>query len=236
MSKTNHGSKGKEILEDPNAILDKLKGSEEFFEKNKKPITYVLGGLIVVILAFFGYRYWQDQNNEDAQIAMYDAVFAWEKDSLKRALEGDPKSDGMGLLDVADSYSGTDAGNLANYYAGVALLKQGKFDEAIEQLENFKSNDLLLQGLVYSLIGDAYSEKKDFENAAEYYSKAVNYKSNETFTPRYLMKLGLTHELNKDFTAASEAYKRIVEEYPNSTQITDAKKYLAKTEGLAAAK
>lgn len=236
MSKTNHGNKGKEILEDPNAILDKLKGSEEFFEKNKKPITYVLGGLIVVVLAFFGFKYWQDQNNQEAQANMYNAVFAWERDSLKRALEGDAKSDEMGLLEIADTYSGTDAGNLAKYYAGVALLKQGKFDESIEQLENFKSNDLLLQGVAYSLIGDAYSEKKDFENAADYYSKAVNYKSNETFTPRYLMKLGLAHELNKDFTAASEAYKRIVDEYPNSAQITDAKKYLAKTEGLAAAK
>jgi hypothetical protein len=30
------------------------------------------------------------------------------------------------IFKIADEYSGTDAGNLANYYAGVALLKYRK--------------------------------------------------------------------------------------------------------------
>lgn len=227
-------NKGKEVLEDPNALLDKIKDSEEFFERNKKAILYVVGGLLVAVLAFVGYRYNQNQNNQAAQEEMFNAVFAWERDSLKTALEGN-KSD-KGLLEIADEYSGTDAGNLAKYYAGVAFLKEGKFDEAIEKLENFKSNDLLLQGLVYSLTGDAYLEKKEFDQAINKYSKAASYKPNEAFTPRYLMKLALANELSKDYGAAVEAYDRIIQEFPLAPQVQDARKFKARAEGLLAAK
>jgi TolA-binding protein len=234
MTKKNQAVKANEILEDPNAILDKLKGSEMFFEKNKKAITYFLGGLALVILAFVFYKYQGNQKNEDGQIAMYNSVFAWEKDSLKTALSGD-KTD-VGLIDAADEFSGSDAGNLASYYAGVALLKEGKYDEAIEQLNNFKSKDLLVQGMAYSLIGDAYLEKKEMDNAVEYYNKAVQYKPNEAFTPKYLMKLALAQELNKDYSSAVESYGKIVDEYPTSSNVNDAKKYKARAEGLSAAK
>jgi TolA-binding protein len=234
MAKTIQGNKGKEVIEDHNPLVDKFNDSGEFFEKNKKPITYVLVAIALGVLAFVGFKYYQKERNETAQAEMYNSVFAWEKDSLKTALEG--KAEDKGLVDIADEYSGTDAGNMATYYAGVAYLKQGKFDEAISSLDDFKSNDLLLQGLSYSLIGDAYMEKKEFDNAAEYYGKAAKYKPNETFTPRYLMKLGLAQELNKDFAGAAESYGKIVDEYPTSAQLADAKKLKAKADGLAAAK
>lgn len=235
MSKKNQGNKGgADILEDPNALREKIQDSEVFFEKNKKIITYVGGGIVLAILAFFFFKYQKDQSNETAQGEMYNAVFAWEKDSLKTALEGDKTN--RGLLEVADEYSGTDAGNLASYYAGVAFLKEGKFDEAIEQLGNFKSSDYLLQGLAYSLIGDAYMEKNELPEAINYYKKAANYNPNEAFTPGYLMKLGLAYELNKEFKSASGAYDQLIKDYPASTQVREAKKYMAKAEGLSAAK
>ena len=225
--------KAKEILEDPEAIIEKIKDSEEFFQKNKKIIYIITGVLVALGAGIFFYQYQTKQNNETAQSEMYNAVFAWEKDSLKLALQGDKTT--VGLLDIAEDYSGTDAGNLANYRAEVAYLKQEKFDDAIASLEQFKSNDLLLQGYVYSLMGDAYMEKKEFESAAEYYAKASNYEPNKGFTPNYLMKLGLAFEQQKDYTSAVEAYDRIVKQYPGSRSYNDARKFKARAEGLAAA-
>jgi hypothetical protein len=49
----------------------------------------------------------------------------------------------------------------------------------------------LVQARAYSLIGDAYAEKKSFGDAIDYYKKASEYKSNKFFTPSYLMKLVL---------------------------------------------
>jgi hypothetical protein len=36
-----------------------------------------------------------------------------------------------------------DAGNLANYYAGMAYLNTGKYNEAIDYLNKFKSDDIV---------------------------------------------------------------------------------------------
>lgn len=225
--------KAKEILEDPEAIIEKIKDSEEFFQKNKKIIYIISGVLLAIGAGIFLYQYQTKQNNDAAQAEMFNAVFAWEKDSLKQALQGDKTI--VGLSDIADEYSGTDAGNLAKYYAGVAYLKQEKFDEAIQSFEDFKSNDLLLQGYVYSLTGDAYMEKKDFENAAEYYAKASNYEPNKGFTPNYLMKLALAYEQQEEYSSAIEAYDRILNQFPGSRNYNDAKKYKARAEGLLAA-
>jgi hypothetical protein len=47
----------------------------------------------------------------------------------------------FGFIKIADEYSGTD-GNLANYYAGMAYLNTGKYNEAIDYLN--KSDDIVL--------------------------------------------------------------------------------------------
>ena len=232
MANTTKGPKAKEILEDPEAIIDKFRDTEAFFYKNRKGLLYAGIAVVAVILGFIGYKYYIDEENKTAQAEMVNAVLLWERDSLKTALNGG-KGAGTGLVDIADQYSATDAGNLANYYTGVALLKEGKFEEAIESLKEFKANDLLVQGQVYSLIGDGYMELKNYEDAVEYYGKAANYKPNESFTPIYLMKLALAYELSKNYDNAVSSYDRIIQEYPVSRQVNDAKKYKARAEGLA---
>lgn len=229
MATTKQGSKGKELLEDPELIIDQ---SGEFFEKNGKLVLYIGGAIILAVMGYFGYRYFQNENNQTAEAAGFKAVMAWEKDSLKAALNGD-KTIGDGLNTISEEYSGTKAGNLADYRVGVALLKEGKFEDAIDKLKSFSSNDLILQGQVYSLIGDAYMEMKDYENAEEYYAKSSNYKPNEFFTPNYLMKLALSFELQKKYDEAADAYERIIVQYPKSKVVSDAKKFKARAEGLA---
>ena len=71
-------------------------------------------------------------------------------------------------LNIIDDYGITDAANLANYYAGVCYLKQGKFELARLYLEDFSSNDLLVQARAYSLVGDTYMEEQKYEDAAKY--------------------------------------------------------------------
>jgi hypothetical protein len=58
----------------------------------------------------------------------------------------------FGFIKIADEYSGTDA-NLANYYAGMAYLNTGKYNEAIDYLNKFKSDDIVLSGLATGAIG-----------------------------------------------------------------------------------
>ena len=107
-------------------------------------------------------------------------------------------------------------------------MKQAKFQEAIDYLGKFDSNEGILQARAWCLMGDAYSELEDNDNAATYYKKASEYKPNEQITPAYLMKLGLAYELKSDWKAAAAAYDKIIKDFPQSQDVTDAKKYKAK--------
>ena len=65
----------------------------------------------------------------------------------------------FGFVKIAAEYSGTDAGNLANYYAGIAYLNTGKYTEAIDYLGKFSSEDIVLSALAKGAIGDAFAQK-----------------------------------------------------------------------------
>ncbi len=229
MAKEKKHDEGIEILEDPNAIVEKA--NEFFSSKRNKAMVFGIGGVIaLLIVGFAAYNYYITNQNQTAQEELFQAQFYFDADSLGLALNGDGNS--YGFLEIIDEFPGTKAANLANFYAGASYLKLGDFDGAVRHLSDFSSDDYLLQGRAYSLIGDAYMEMDDFTNAISYYKQAVDYKENESFTPIYLKKLAIAQEQNGDLTAAAGTYGMIVKEYPSSTQIHDAKKQKARLEAL----
>ena len=133
---------GIEILEDPDVLAGK---AEEFFNNSKnRNLVFGIGGVIAIaILAFLGYKYFITGKNTEAQKEMFQAVHYFEADSLGKALNGDGIN--YGFLDIIDNYGGTDAANLANFYAGTSFLKMGNAESAISYLESFSSSDYLVQ-------------------------------------------------------------------------------------------
>jgi tetratricopeptide (TPR) repeat protein len=171
--------------------------TEDWVAKNQKIIIGVVGAITLVTVGYFAYqKFVASPKQEEAANEMFVAQSNFEKatngvasDSLyKLALNG---SEGkFGFVKIADEYSGTDAGNLANYYAGVAYLNIGKYDEAIASLGKFSSNDIILSALAKGAIGDAYSQKNQPKEALDFYLKAVEANKNDFTTPRFLMKAG----------------------------------------------
>lgn len=222
MSKKNPGL---DFLEDPDALENKLEDVGDFFQQNRNIVLGVVGAIVLLIAGFFGYRAYVSGQDETAQAELFPSVYQLEADSLKKALNGDGRT--PGLLAVADNYGSTKSGNLAQFYAGLGLLKQGKYDEAINHLKSFSSSDLLVQARAYALIGDAYMEKKSYDEAADYYKRAADYKSNKFFTPGYLIKLAVAYEQAKQNDKAISTYNDIIETYAQSTEAVSAKKYKA---------
>jgi tetratricopeptide (TPR) repeat protein len=173
--------------------------TEDWVAKNQKVI---IGLVTVVALLAVGYLAYQKfvatPKQDEAANEMFTAQQNFQKasegvssDSLyKLALNG---AEGKyGFIKIANEYSGTDAGNLANYYAGLAYLNTGKYGEAIEFLNKFSSKDFILGALAKGAIGDAYAQKKQPKEALENYIKAFEYNKNDFTTPRFLMKAGKT--------------------------------------------
>ncbi len=171
--------------------------TEDFVAKNQKIIIGVVAAVALLAVGYLGYeKFISSPKQEEAASEMFVAQSNFEKatsgvasDSLyKLSLNG---SEGkFGFVKIADEYSGTDAGNLANYYAGVAYLNTSKYDEAITYLKKFSSKDIILSALAKGAIGDAYSQKNQPQEALDFYLKAVDANKNDFTTPRFLMKAG----------------------------------------------
>lgn len=217
-----------ELVENPQALAEKLQGAETWMERNPKTVIGIVAAIVVVVGGYFGFQYYKDNQESEAQREMFQAVYYFEADSLELALNGDGNN--LGLITIIEDYGITDAAKLANYYAGAAYLKQGKFEVARLYLEDFSSSDLLVQARAYSLIGDTYMEENNYQEAARFYDKAANYKPNKYFSPSYLMKAALAFEKNNEQDKAIAAYDKIIKEYYDSPEFQAARKFKAKLE------
>jgi len=173
--------------------------TEDFVAKNQRIIIGFVGAIALVTVGYLAYqKFVAAPKEEEAASEMFIAQQNFQKatdgvasDSLyKLSLNG---SEGkFGFLKIADEYSGTDSGNLANYYAGIAYLNTGKYTEAIDYLGKFKSEDMILSAMAQGAIGDAYSQKNQPKEALENYVKAAESNKNDFTTPRFLLKAGKT--------------------------------------------
>jgi len=209
---------------------EKMTG-EEFVQKYQKVISIALLGIVVVVGGIFLMRYMKTNKNADAQADIFQAQFYFEQDSLDLALNGDGRS--LGFLNIIDIYSKTDAANLSNFYAGVIYLKQRDYASAVSHLENFSTNEDIVQARAYSLIGDAYMEQGNFSNAASQYGNASKEADDKFFSPTYLIKQSLAYEKMTDYPAAIASLDKIIDEYYGAAEYSDAKKHKARLEGLA---
>ncbi len=219
-----------ELIENPDALAERLSQSEEYVKKNKNLLIGLIAAIALAIAGAFFYFSNKTTKENEAQASMFQAVYYFEADSLNKALNGDGQA--IGLLRITEEYSGTDAANMAHFYIGVSYLKQGNYQEALNHLQDFSSDDIMIQARAYSLQGDAHMELGNATEAANMYVKAANHKGNKYFSPGYLMKAGLAFETANDYNSAIEAYDKIVNDYPEAVEVTDAKKYKARAEGL----
>ncbi|MBA9075982.1 MULTISPECIES: tetratricopeptide repeat protein [Rufibacter] len=220
-----------EVLENPDALADRLLKSESYVERHKNLFIGIFVAIAAAVVGGFLYYQNREAKNAEALSAMFQAEYYFEADSLNKALNGDGQY--AGFKSVAEEYGSTKAGNLANFYAGTILLKQGKYQDALNYLEEFNSDDLLLQARAYSLQGDAQLELGKAAEAASLYKKAAEHKANDYFSPQYLMKAAMAHETANQPAEAVDVYDRIINDYPLSAEVADAKKYKARAEGLA---
>lgn len=209
--------------------------SEEWIEKNSKPLFYGLIGVAALILLYLGYTKFISEPTEleaSNELAYPRSFFdqaetaaGVEADSLYTlGLEG---GDGKyGFLDIAKTYGSTKAGNLANYYAGISYLKMKKYTEAIEYLEQFNSDDELLGPTALGAIGDAFADINQPEEALEFYERAGNKKDNEFTAPMFLFKAGQTAMQLKKYSKAESLFTTIKEKYATTQVGRNIDKYI----------
>ena len=210
--------------------------SEQFIQKNQTIIFIVIGLIVASILGYLAYqKYVKAPKEKEAanELAFPKAYFdnainnTVAADSLfTLALKG---ADGKyGFVDIADEYSGTKAGNLANYYAGISYLRLKQYKEAIDYLEDFSSKDELLGPVAKGAIGDAFADINQPQDAFDYYVKAAELKDNNFSTPLFLFKAGNTAMELENYSKAQELFEKIKNDYPNAVEAQNIDIYINK--------
>jgi len=210
-----------------NVEFDELTSTEGFFDKYKNILIYSGIGIVVVFLGIVGYQKFVYGPKEiESQEVLTDALYDFDKDSLTTAAQG--TADYMGFEEIADEYSGTSGGDIANYSMGIISMEKGDFELALDYFQQCDFEDVMIGNMNIGLQGDCYVELGDYETAVELFEKAAAREPNEFTTPMYLKKAGLTYEELGDLDKANIAYTKIKDEYAQSSEGADIDKYIAR--------
>ena len=213
---------------DIEAAYDK---TETYINENKKSLALIVGGVIALVGIFFLWKYgYQEPRNEEAAAKMYKAEIWFQKDSFNLCING--RGDTLGMAAIVDEYGSTESGNLARYYLGVSYVRTGQWEPAIESLEDFDSDDMFLSAMATGLIGDAYMEQGNVDEAISYYLKAANKNPNKFTSPTFLKKAAFAEEDRGNKEAALALYEQIKVDYPESQDAAQIDKYITRAGGV----
>ncbi|MFB9843763.1 tetratricopeptide repeat protein [Mucilaginibacter ginsenosidivorans] len=203
--------------------------SGKFVRDNQKSLVFIAGAIVLMILLYLGYqKLYLAPREETANKQMYVAQDFWAKKEWDKAIKGDAGYPGFEKI-IAD-YSNTKAANLAYYYLGIAYLNKGEFRKAVENLTNYRGSDSMVAAEALGSTGDAYVEMKDYDKAETYFKKAADKASNKFLSPFYLKKLGLVYEAEKQYKDASDTYKKLKSDYPESNEAQNIDAYIARVD------
>lgn len=203
---------------------DALNQTQVFFDKHKKTIAMAFATLIVVVVGAFLYKaYVAHPHAEKASTELGKGQQYFNMNDYEKALNGD-KGTYAGFIKIASDYSGTDAGNLANLYAGLCYANLNKWKQAVKYLDAYDSaNDALVSPAAMGALGNAYAHVNELDKAVDCLKKAAKMadsKADDGFnygiSPTFLLQAGKLLESQNKKSDALEIYQDIKKKYVNA--------------------
>ncbi|ADQ82363.1 YfgM family protein [Riemerella anatipestifer] len=204
---------GKETVEIFQELDQTALKSEKFLEKYSKYLVGVFALVLVSILGYFAYQQFiVAPKNEEATKGYLAAQKNLSEGNNELALGGKSAAN-PGFLGTYQEFSGTKAGKLSAYNAGLLKFKEGKYQEAYDLLDAFKSDNKILMALKYGAMGDCLSSLNKADDAMAQYDKASS-TSDDPFTSYYFTrKAGLVAISLKKNADAKKYFEAIDEKY-----------------------
>lgn len=214
--------------------VENLNKQEAFLLKYKKAIIIAVVALIVIIAGIILYNNYvagPRQAKASTALAKGQEYFANEK--YEMALKGDSVGF-IGFAKLAKEYSSTDAGNLANLYAGLCQANLGKWEEAVKFLDAYSpGDDTMVSPAAIAALGNAYAHVKQLDKAVANLKKAAKMADaqgadgvNNSLSPTFLIQAAEILESQNKKSEALSIYKDIKKKYVNSPVMQEIDKYI----------
>lgn len=219
-------NKTEQVLES----TENINNREAFFMRYKKAILIAVAAIIVVIAGVFLYiSQISGPREEKASTALSKGQTYFNNEMFEQAVNGDGAGF-VGFAKLADEYSGTKAGNLANLYAGLCYANLGKWAEAQKSLDAFSTeDDQMISPASQAALGDAYAHLNQLDKAVDAFKKATDMAdskaeddANNSLSPIFLIKAGEVLESQGKKDEALKIYQDIKKKYVNSMLVQSA--------------
>ncbi|MBO5602393.1 MAG: tetratricopeptide repeat protein [Prevotella sp.] len=214
--------------------VENLNKQEAFLLKYKKAIIIAVVALIVIIAGIILYNnYVAGPRQAKASTALAKGQEYFANENYEMALKGDSVGF-IGFAKLAKEYSSTDAGNLANLYAGLCQANLGKWEEAVKFLDAYSpGDDTMVSPAAIAALGNAYAHVKQLDKAVANLKKAAKMADaqgadgvNNSLSPTFLIQAAEILESQNKKAEALSIYKDIKKKYVNSPVMQEIDKYI----------
>ena len=187
-----------------------------FWEDHRKVILGVLGALVALALIGVALSIWRSRKNDEANERLAATIPLFEQGKYAQALRD--STGRSGLMTIADSYGGTKAGNLANFYAASALYETKRYDDALRYFRDFDGEGTFLGASALAAEASILENKGQPAEAAAKYVDAADDAASELFAPGYLLSAARTYLAAGQPDKARTALDRIKEDFAETPE------------------
>lgn len=215
----------KDIKNEPTGIENLNESLTSFsskVEKHKKVILGVVGGIVVVALAGFGWYFWSKHQDKKSSQAYSTALVNANKKAQKDAqISDNPDSVISAILmkemqETAKKEEGKVGATLAQIQLAPLYYNSGKPKEALAALEAADIDEPVMEMCAMVLKGDCYVDLKKNKDALSAYDEAFDKakEENPEIAARVLMKKARVLDSEKKYADALAVYEQILKDYP----------------------
>lgn len=216
----------KKQTQDPLDLEVAMSSSEAFIIKYKNKFLAGIAAIVIVVGGVLGYQHFiAEPNEKKASEALFKGEQYFMADNYEFALNGDSLGY-EGFLKVADEFSGTDAGQLANAYAGICYAQLGQYENAVKFLDKFNADDQLVSPALMGTLGNCYAQLGQLDKGAATLMKAADKADSQALSPIYLIQAGQIYEKLGKKSEALSAYQTVKDKFFNSYHAMEIDKYI----------
>ncbi len=202
-----------------------------FYAQTHKNMLIGAGAFIVIMAAgIFFYNNQKIAQNEKAANAVAKILPTFQGENYDVAIYGDAAT--MGLLEITQTYTGTDYSDIANLYLGKAFFEKGVYDSALMGFQNVSSGSGITHAIALAGEGACYEEQGQFEKAAGLFKNAAQSTENTILKPLYFSDASRNYELSGNISEAIALQETLLKEFTNSKQGQNAKMEMTRLKSL----
>lgn len=229
-----------------NEFARTVEHAREVLTARRRDITVLLVVLVVGLAAVGGYAAWRSTRQARASESLASALavfgapvvppapptpgsapplpqpgtFQTEEEKLNAALPG--------FVEAADRYPGTQAGVTAGYYAASILASLGRYADAEQRYQKVleKAGDTIYARTAKLGLADVQAAQGKYDSAINIYTELSREEQSQIPVDGVLIQLGRAYAKAGKKEEAARAFTRIVDEFPQSVYVADARREL----------